>query len=303
MLRSRLLCFVMAGLSTSLAAQGPRTADPVLALVNGQPVRQSQVDRLIQSRRVPEKLQPQMRALFLDELIDNTLMSRYLAERDALPTPKEIEAAVDKLRQVAARSGDPDKALETAGYTATSLREEVALPLAWQKHVRRVVTNHSLQAHFKKNKDEFDGTKIHAFHIFIKAETTVPNPELDAAEKLLRDVRQQIVSGSLTFEDAARMYSQGPSAAKGGDIGEFSWHGKMPDAFCRVAFRLKAGTISEPFQSPFGVHICTVVGRKAGEASLEDVRELVLQQMSQELWKKTTGELRAKAKIETAQAR
>lgn len=294
------LCVVsILAVGSMVLGQAPRAADPVLATVNGEPVRLSQVDRLIQTRRVPEKMQARMRPLFLDELIDNAVMRKYLAERDAIPTPKEIEAAVDQLRQVAARaSSDPDKALQTAGFTEAGLREEVTLPLAWQKHVRRVVTQKSLQAYFQKNRDEFDGTKIHAYHIFIKVDTAQPSPELASAEALLKDVREKIVAGQLTFEDAARQHSHGPSATKGGDIGEFAWHGKMPEAFCRVAFRLKKGEISEPFQSPFGVHICTVVGRTPGQAALEDVREIILTQMSQDLWKKTAAELRAKSKIE-----
>jgi peptidyl-prolyl cis-trans isomerase C len=69
-----------------------------------------------------------------------------------------------------------------------------------------------------------------------------------------------------------------------------------------VAFALKTGDVSQPIESPFGVHLITVTDRKPGDLSLEDVRGKVLDVLSKELWDKTVAELRTQAKIERIDA-
>ena len=72
----------------------------------------------------------------------------------------------------------------------------------------------------------------------------------------------------------------------------------MPEDFSRAAFALKPGEIGQPFRSRFGVHLITVTDRKPGDLVLEDVRAVVLSQLSEELWRQTVSELRTAGKIE-----
>ena len=84
----------------------------------------------------------------------------------------------------------------------------------------------------------------------------------------------------------------------GGDVGFFSFRGKMPVAFTSVAFALKVGEVSEPFVTQFGTHLVTVTERKPGTLSLEDVRPQVLTQISGKMWNETVAQERGKVKIE-----
>jgi peptidyl-prolyl cis-trans isomerase D len=88
---------------------------------------------------------------------------------------------------------------------------------------------------------------------------------LDAADSAaalahIREVRAEIVAGA-KFEDVARRESQDPvSAARGGDLGEWT-RGQMVAEFDSMAFKLPIGKLSEPFLSPFGYHILEVTSR------------------------------------------
>ncbi len=284
-----------------LAAQdGQPGADRVLVVVNGEQIRESELQRCLQSRRIPEdKRDGPVRQEFLGQLIDTHVMKKYLASRDALPSKAEVDAAVEKVRLLAAKGGrDPSEALEQTGYTDESLRDEVMLPLAWSKHIRRVMTEKQVKDFFTLHHREFDGTKVKASHIFLKVATDRETPKLRLAEDRLRDIRARLAGQQITFAEAAQQYSEGPSAAKGGDLGEFTWTGKMPVSFCKVAFSLPVNQVSEIIRSPFGVHLCMVTERTPGKASLEDVRQEVVTQLAQELWKTTAAEQRTKAKLE-----
>ena len=305
MVRRSALCLGVVLVSCTLMfrpavhGQQVKSSDPVLVTVNGQSIRESQVRRLLEMRHIPAKSQEQARTAFLNELVDSEVIRQFLADRNALPTKPELDAAVKEFKALTTKgSKNPDQALIAAGYTDEVLRDQVMLPLAWQKHVERVFTNTTITEYFARHREQFDGTQVRARHVFLKVATGKPSPELAAAEQKLAGIRQQILAGNLSFEEAAQKYSEGPSASRGGDVGFFAWRGKMPESFSKVAFKLKPKEISEPFQSQFGVHICTLIERKPGTVEPEDVREQVLRQMAQELWTKTAGELRAKAKLD-----
>jgi peptidyl-prolyl cis-trans isomerase SurA len=57
-----------------------------------------------------------------------------------------------------------------------------------------------------------------------------------------------------SFEDLAREYSDGPTAPRGGDLGEFS-QGMMDPAFDEAVFACEVGEITGVVETPFGFHI------------------------------------------------
>ncbi len=269
-----------------------------LVVVNGVEITEAEVNRLMQTRRIPEAERPRLRRMFADQMIDSRLIQGFLEARDTRATKAEVDKQVEYVREFAKRQGDPDRILSGYGYTPESLREEFAVPLAWQHHVRRIYTTKKLRDYFDEHRAEFDGTQVRARQILIKVPAPQDPEKLKAATEQLRQLRAEIIAEKTTFAAAAEAHSQAPSGEKGGDVGFFPFRGKMPPDLSRQAFALKVGEISEPFTSRFGVHLCEVTDRKPGDLSLEDVREEVFNQVAQELWTKTAADLRSTARIE-----
>jgi parvulin-like peptidyl-prolyl isomerase len=67
---------------------------------------------------------------------------------------------------------------------------------------------------------------------------------------------------------------------------------------CEVVFALKKDEVSQPFRTPFGVHLYTVTEIRPGNLSLEDVRPAVIRRLSTEMWDKLVTQARSTAKIE-----
>lgn len=98
------------------------------------------------------------------------------------------------------------------------------------------------------------------------------NPNLDVHEvrashvlvktrKEALQIKKDIESGNITFEDAARQYSLCPSGQNGGDLGYFN-RKQMVQPFADTAFDLKEGQISDPVGTRFGWHIIKTTGKR-----------------------------------------
>ncbi len=121
-------------------------------------------------------------------------------------------------------------------------------------------------AHLVKIRDvrPAESETIRASHILVRS---AEDSEQVSAQ--LEDVKRQIESGAVTFEEAARRHSQDGSAARGGDLGWFG-RGQMVDAFEEAAFGAPLGQIVGPIKTRFGYHLIRVDGRASDEVKTSD---------------------------------
>jgi peptidyl-prolyl cis-trans isomerase SurA len=92
----------------------------------------------------------------------------------------------------------------------------------------------------------------------------VSDEQKAAARLKLMGLREQILKGS-DFGELAKKNSEDPSAQyNGGEMG-YVGRGAMVPSFEAMAFKLKEGEISMPFESPFGYHIMQLIDRRGNE--------------------------------------
>ncbi len=80
------------------------------------------------------------------------------------------------------------------------------------------------------------------------------------SEAKCNELKEQINSGEITFEQAAKENSTCPSGASGGDLGTFS-QGQMVPEFDKVVFNDEVGVVHGPVQTQFGYHLLEVTER------------------------------------------
>ncbi len=146
--------------------------------------------------------------------------------------------------------------------------------------------------------------EVHARHILLK----VPEDASPEEEQRIRQEAAKLAEALQNADDEefatrARERSQGPSAARGGDLGWFR-RGQMVPAFEQAAFALKEGQTSKPVRSPFGYHIIRIVERRhvdpnSFEANKERIQQMLLNAEIQEQIPRWIAGLKAKATIET----
>ena len=101
---------------------------------------------------------------------------------------------------------------------------------------------------------------------------------LSAAEAKADDLLKQIRAGA-AFEDIAKKFSDGPSAADGGNLGSFE-RGKLAKQIEDQTFALKTGEITDVIRTKQGFVILKVVEhQQAGIPSLKDVLPRIQDQL------------------------
>ncbi|MDH5285259.1 MAG: peptidylprolyl isomerase [Betaproteobacteria bacterium] len=134
-------------------------------------------------------------------------------------------------------------------------------------------------------------------HVLVRVSETVS--EADAKARIDR-VKDRLDTGA-KFEDMARINSEDPSSARGGELGWVSPGDTVPEF--EQAFRaLALGEVSQPVRTPFGWHLIRVDERRTQDVTQERQREqarmALRQRRSDELFADFVRQTRDRAYVE-----
>lgn len=153
-----------------------------------------------------------------------------------------------------------------------NISKEVITSMAINKVLSDVtITDEEVKKYYEDNKEAFgQPATVSARHILVETE--------EEANK----AREEILSGKISFGDAAMKYSTCPSNQQGGNLGEFS-KGMMVPEFEEAAFTSEIGKVTEPVKTQFGYHLVLVDAKnEASIKSFEEVKDSVLDNLIKE---------------------
>lgn len=116
--------------------------------------------------------------------------------------------------------------------------------------------------------------RVKTAHIMIKAPQNATPQAIEAARRRIVDIHEQLLSGA-DFAELARTVSEDEGTAKNG--GEFPWisSGQIIPQIEQVAFALPSpGSISGPFQTPFGWHVLKLIDRQVPGSKAAETPEI-----------------------------
>ena len=120
---------------------------------------------------------------------------------------------------------------------------------------------------------------------------------LVATEDEAETVVEELEDGA-EFAEAARKYSVGPSAPKGGELGYIRRAQVVPE-FAEAAFDLDDGEISDPVKTQFGWHVILVTERRVPEPpDFAQVEQKLRAEIAERLVADAAKEERREAEIE-----
>src|SRR5262245_40902679 len=93
-----LLCGSSAGQSKKLAS---RPAAQPLVVVNGQPISEADLQRMMTTRQVPAEVREKYRRPFLEEMVDARLMRQFLAGKKISASHQELDRQVQQVQDLA----------------------------------------------------------------------------------------------------------------------------------------------------------------------------------------------------------
>jgi len=297
------ICVVALVAGTAPAQVPSADGQEVVAKVGDEPIYAAEVSRLLEKVTGRTKINPAalpaLKAQTLAEVVDRRLVLAYARRTKTGASPAELDAAWEKLKaSLTAKGSSIEQFLKEQSMTEAELRRQVDWNITWDKYLVKYVTDARAEAYFNSHRRELDGSEVSVSHILLRAKAGA-GPE--ATAELLKQaqaIRQEIASGKLSFAEAAKKYSAGPSAEKGGELGLISRHGPMVESFSRAAFALEIGQVSEPVTTPFGVHLIRCNEIKPGKKTLSDVRKQVDEGLARELLEKLAQQQRPHTPVE-----
>jgi peptidyl-prolyl cis-trans isomerase C len=243
----------------------PALKDPVVATVNGQQIRLSELEVAQQSLPQQYRNMP-LQAVFpalLDRIIDSKLV---------------------------VQEGKKSKVTEDPAFKKRmAFVEDQVLQDFWiQREIARQVTADKLQKRYEERLKQMPTEEeVHARHILVSTE--------DEAKALIAEIKKGTAFDKLAKEKS----TDKASGAEGGDLGWFK-KSDMVKEFADAAFNLKKGELTEaPVKTQFGYHVIKVEDRrKAPPPAFEEMADQLKEEMAREAVTAQLDQLRSGAKIE-----
>lgn len=259
------------------AASGPASlpAGKVLMSIGQRDITSGEVETFI--GRLPRKIQDPRTGQWMEVSDDDRqhMRDRYLSKRafellaDCYMDSQKIEATDQELKAKADEIASAQRSTiaelkATAGLTDEIIRHEVRV----SKMIDAATSPQKIDEYVKAHADYFNGSKVQASHILLQCDPMAPTADARKVYQKLQAIEADIKAGKVSFEEAAKANSSCPSAAKGGDLGEFTFE-KMVGGFSRAAFAANEGEITPIVRTEFGFHLIKVVKRIPGSAATQ----------------------------------
>lgn len=293
--------------------------DGFIAKVNGVGIPLSlftdKYDRFTQTfkarkRPVPNRIDSRYRDSIVKRLIEESLIAQEADRAKVSVDPKLLTEEFEKYKAMFKTDERFQSYLKNARLTADKVKENLQRNLMLRVLLEKLsgdkVTDEEVRKYYAENQAKYKvREQVRARHILLKvAKDATPEKiaEVKArADKLSAEARKNNTDEA--FAALAKKNSEGPTAARGGDLSFFT-RNRMVKEFDEKAFSMKVGEVSEPVKTRFGWHVIRVVERKdARMRSFDEVKDGIQRtlnnRMSRTARQKLIDRLRGQAKIET----
>ncbi len=271
-----LLSLAAAAWGQSNAADSAITADFVVALVNSEPITDS--DLRMQSRIMEQQLREQGRSGVSPAALREAALERLITERIQLQMAQEMgiradEAAVDQAEKTVAAQNQLAVAslrqnLEKEGMSTAIFRrqlsEQIVLGRLREREVdaRVKVSEPDVDSAFAAQEAanaQLANQNLHIAQLLIALPENPSPSQLAAAQTKAQSALKRIRSGE-AFEALVSELSDG-DRKNGGQLG-LRRADRYPDLFTAAVHDLSVGGVSEPVRSGAGLHILQLIDRQ-----------------------------------------
>jgi peptidyl-prolyl cis-trans isomerase SurA len=242
--------------------------DKIVALVNNNIILKSEIDA-----RVGQVLSSNQNVEFSENLwyqilqssVDNYVLLEQAKLDSIIITDLQVNAALDaRIQEIGRQAGGVD-ALERAwGKSLVQIRaefredfrEELTIEELRNSKIRNITVTRGEVKNFYE-KIPKDSLPLVPESVELAQIVKIPEPKAEAekkAEELAITLRDSILNHGKDLEELAKIYSDGPSAPRGGQLGLISMNDLVSE-YSAAASALRPGAISEVVRTVFGYHI------------------------------------------------
>ena len=315
-------CIILAWIATPAIGGETQTSHNKAAVVNGTVITQEDLDKemknfqqqLLSRGRPPSDSElVEMKNNVLDNLINLELLYQE-AQRNGLgPDKAAINEQLQEMKKEFSNEAEFEGVLAKMNISEVDLRSKLKKNMAIQQFIDRqfaqkvTISGEETKSYYDSHLDSFkQPEEVKASHILIKIDSQAKESQKTEARKKLEEVQKKLNKGD-DFAALAKEFSQGPSSAKGGDLGYFR-RGQMVKPFEEAAFALRPGEVSDIVETRFGYHLIKIFDKRPETTmAFKDIKEKLQHYLKQGKVREQVSayveELKGKAKVERLLAR
>ncbi|WP_240905117.1 peptidylprolyl isomerase [Flagellimonas oceani] len=276
--------------------------DGIAAVVGDYVILESDIDKtLIDLQNQGASTEDVTRCNLLGKLMEDRLYAHQAVQDSLLVSDDMVNAQSDRqIQQLTQQIGSVEKMLSYYKKPdMESFREELfeinKLRMLSEKMQGKIVeeiqvTPEEVRQFFYKIPEE----ERPVFGAELEIAQIVKQPEAPEEEKQkvinqLKEIRQDVLENDASFNVKAILYSQDPGSKSKGGFYSMTKETPFVKEFKDVAFSLREGEISQPFETSFGYHIIYIEKVRGQELDLRHI--LMIPEIPQSAIDKATQEL------------
>jgi len=251
---------------TAAAAQETRIA----AIVNDDMISLGDLDARIKlvlmSSQLPDNPQVRQRVTpqVLRTLIDEKLELQEGKKYNVTASDDEVSKSLERLEQQNnLPKGGLDKLLSQQGIPRSTLTDQIAASIVWQKLVQGKlssdvsISDEEVKDTLARIKQEVGKSQYRVAQIYL----AIDNPSQESEVKALADRLIEQMHQGTSFSAIAQQFSQSPTAAVGGDLGWLT-AAELPHDIAQVVQGMEPGQLSAPIRTAGGYYIVGLLERR-----------------------------------------
>lgn len=256
--------------------------DKIIAVVGNQVVLKSDVENRFISLQAQGYTSGSvdLKTEIFEDLLIQKLMIAQAAIDSVEVTEQEVESDLErKMQMYIQRIGSKEKLEQYFGKTILEMKNDL------RDDTRNERIKEKMQAEITKD-IHITPAEVRDFYNKIGKDSlpTIPgelevqqivsypqvtDDEKDRIRNKLREYRERVINGD-NFSTLAVLYSEGPSAPRGGELGYTPRADLVPE-FANVAFNLKSDKVSKIVETEFGFHIIQLIDRKGERINVRHI--------------------------------
>jgi peptidyl-prolyl cis-trans isomerase SurA len=292
--------------------------EDVIVRVNDQVIDRSELERAMksldeearQTQMSPADLAERRKDVLRDMMDQQLLLSR--GKELELNADTQVIKELDEIRKQNKFDSmeELEKAIRQSGTSYEDFKAHLRDQIITQQVVRDEVgrnlrlTARQEQAYYEQHKQEYmQPEQVKLSEILIPTPADANDATVAQAQAKANDVAAKLKAGA-KFEDLAKQYSGGPTADKGGELGDFK-RGVLAKVLEDQTFPLKAGEVTAPIRTRQGFVLLKVVEHiPAGVPPMKDIdqqlQEAIYREQIQPALRTYLTKLREEAYIDIA---
>jgi len=324
MQRARLSSFIIGalvlivGMTAAPPIYAAELVDRIVAVVNDDIILLSELDQTLAPVRMQletsgypdvEKkiILENQKQKALKGLIDQKLTDQQIKRYGISVSDELVDNSIERIKAVNNMTdADLQRVLKMEGLTYDAYRQQIKTQMLQSRLVnievksKIVVTDQDIKAYYEANHAQYAGqTKYHLRQILMRVDSPLEN-ERERVYEQMAQIEKRLQKGA-SFAELAKVHSQAPTAADGGDLGYFE--GRLLAAPIRDALKdLKPGQFTSIVETEQGYQIFLVeeissTGRSLEEAA-QEIGDKLLAEAREKKFQAWLEELRQRAHIQ-----